>query len=122
MKVKKRTGLLKNPYVLVDDNDNVIDDAQGWGYKTAQKAYAAYYYKQNKTTIESTKSKIRQWCKQHKGVEDLYCEIYFDYATHDPEFKATKQQKKNIFLEALAEYKLDVNALPFTIEEFIKFN
>ena len=33
-------------YVVVDaDTGEVLDDAQGYGYKTVRKAYAAYYYK-----------------------------------------------------------------------------
>lgn len=36
-------------YILIDDNTGeVIDTAQGYGFKTSKKAYASYYYKQIK--------------------------------------------------------------------------
>ena len=47
MKVKaKQVSNLKNPWILVDDETGkVLDDAQGYGYRTAQKAHAAYAYR-----------------------------------------------------------------------------
>ncbi len=36
-------------YVVVDkENGNVLDDAQGYGYKTTRNAYAAYAYKHSR--------------------------------------------------------------------------
>lgn len=46
-----------------------LDDAQGWGYKSAKKAYAAWHYK-NRSPAEKKKAaqlerKVRKWMKDH---------------------------------------------------------
>lgn len=41
-------------YRIVDAKSNkVIDDAQGYGVKTSQKAFACLYYKLNRNEIEA---------------------------------------------------------------------
>lgn len=56
--------------VVSAETGEIIDDAQGYGYKTAQKAHAAYAYKhrdKHKVTECAMKRKhIRQWMKHHK--------------------------------------------------------
>lgn len=46
------------------DTGEVLDDAQGYGYKTAQKAYLAYAYKTR------DKSKDREYCNKKKHIEN----------------------------------------------------
>lgn len=64
-----------NPrYVIVDINTNeVLDDAQGWGYKSVKNAYAAYGYKtRDKSKYAKKKQEeqaIRQWWKKHKKLK-----------------------------------------------------
>lgn len=59
-------------FIIVDkDTGEILDDAQGYGYKTAQKAYAAYNYKtrdksKDKEKLAKKKS-IQQWMKEHKS-------------------------------------------------------
>ena len=38
----------------------ILDDAQGYGYKTAQKAYAAYTYKTQSKTARKKKKRYDQ--------------------------------------------------------------
>lgn len=57
-------------YVVIDrDTGEVLDDAQGYGYKTAQNAHKAYGYKNpSKKKIREKKLKtrrIKQWMKEH---------------------------------------------------------
>lgn len=48
-------------YRIVDAKTNkVIDDAQGYGFKTYQKAFACLYYKLNKNEIEAKKNEYRK--------------------------------------------------------------
>ena len=48
-------------YRIVDVKSNkVIDDAQGYGFKTSQKAFACLYYKINKNEIEAKKNEYRK--------------------------------------------------------------
>ena len=35
----------KNPYVLLHKDGRIVDDAQGYGYKTVQNAKRAFNYK-----------------------------------------------------------------------------
>jgi len=42
---KKDCNKRDQRFVIADDEGTVVDDAQGYGYKTKQKAYKAMYYK-----------------------------------------------------------------------------
>lgn len=75
----------KKRYVIVDkDTGEILDTAQGYGYKSAQNAYAAYSYKtRNKSKDAEKKRKerhIRQWLKEHKNFAGLMDEIAFEIA------------------------------------------
>ena len=57
-------------YVVVDAaTDEVLDDAQGYGYKTAQNAHRAHAYKsmspQKKRQRAAAKKGVRRWCEKH---------------------------------------------------------
>lgn len=62
-------------WVIIDVNGKVIDDAQGYGYKTKDKATKAAWYK-----FKGGKNKIQDvknwWKKNKKFKEELieYCE------------------------------------------------
>lgn len=74
MKVIK-SEQLSQPYnsrfVIVDDIGNVLDDAQGYGYTSPQKAYAAWNYKNNKQARIKRKRKERWWKKHPEFAEDV---------------------------------------------------
>lgn len=62
----------------------ILDDAQGYGYKTAQKAYAAYAYKirdKSKDKEKAAKKKvIEAWMKEHKSFVNLMDAYALDIA------------------------------------------
>ena len=65
-------GMYNIRYCIVStETGEVLDDAQGYGYKTAQKAYAAYAYKTRDKSKdkekEAKREKIRKWLKEHKS-------------------------------------------------------
>lgn len=76
---------LSKPYewkfVVVDvDTGEILDNAQGYGYKTKQKAMAAWNYKtmdRSKDAAKKAKEKlIKDWMRHHKGFVDTmgqYC-------------------------------------------------
>lgn len=76
---------LSKPYewkfVVVDvDTGEVLDNAQGYGYKTKQKAMAVWNYKtmdRSKDAAKKAKEKlIKDWMRHHKGFVDTmgqYC-------------------------------------------------
>ena len=70
-------------YVVVDkDTGQVLDDAQGWGYKSIQKAYAAYSYKTRDKSRDAEKrakkKHILSWLKEHKDFAGLMEAVAFD--------------------------------------------
>ena len=61
-------------YAIFDaDTGSVIDNAQGYGYKSKEKAYAAYKYKNSDAYKEQiNKKKINKWLSDHpKHADDL---------------------------------------------------
>ena len=70
-------------YRMVDaETGKIVDDAQGYGYKTAQKAYAAWSYKhRDKRKDAATKAKekqIRKWMNEHADFIDAMEEYAFE--------------------------------------------
>ena len=57
-------------YVIIDkETREILDNAQGYGYKTPQKAYSAYWYLTKGRTPEAQEKRkhIREWLKTHKS-------------------------------------------------------
>ena len=57
-------------YVVVDEvSGEIVDDAQGEGYKTAQNAHRAHAYKsmppKKKRQREAVKRQVERWCAAH---------------------------------------------------------
>lgn len=48
-------------YVIIDtESGEIVDDAQGYGYKTAQKAYAGWSYKNRDKSKDKEKRRKRE--------------------------------------------------------------
>ena len=59
-------------FIIVDKNTGeILDDAQGYGYKTIRNAYAAFAYKTRDRSKDkeklAKKKHIQQWMKEHKS-------------------------------------------------------
>ena len=68
-----------NPrFVIVSDEGKIIDDAQGYGYKSKQNAYRAMYYKfKGGKQKKQQKDSIRKtFFKQHPGLKKFIDDIY----------------------------------------------
>lgn len=69
-------------YAIIDaDTGEVFDDAQGWGYKTAQNAYRALAYKRRSKAEfqqdEKIKMAVRAFWNSHKSLNrDIDAEIF----------------------------------------------
>ena len=67
----------KKRYVIVDeDTGEILDDAQGYGYKSPQKAHAAFAYKNRDKSRDKEKAakkkRIQAWMKEHRDfVQDM---------------------------------------------------
>lgn len=63
-------------YVMMDtETGEILDDAQGYGYKTPQKAYAAYNYKHGGGKKKHDAAK--QFWKKNKEIAK-YCTNWFE--------------------------------------------
>ena len=70
--------------IVSTETGEVLDDAQGYGYWTAQKAYAAYAYKtrdKSKDKERAAKKKhIKDWMKKNKSFIELMDYYAFEIA------------------------------------------
>lgn len=74
--IRYNTDKYWNCYAIADaETGEILDDAQGYGYKTAQNAYRCWYYKHRDKSKDREKrkkeSKIKEWLKNHrKDIEE----------------------------------------------------
>ncbi len=108
-------------YILVDETTGeIVDDAQGYGYKGERKAYSAFYYKHRDKTKDGEKRRIKKlvikFCKDNPElIEDLL----------DLEFHILKMNDKNITFNSkiVSDYfkNCGIDNLDFSIEDFLKY-
>lgn len=94
-------------YAIADDNGAILDDAQGWGYTSREKANKAMWYKFNggKAKIASGRNKKKMFFKQHPEIKSFINEFY------EINFKeiATGEVTKKDFIEAVKDkFKIKV--------------
>lgn len=105
-------------YVLIDEETGeIVDDAQGYGYKSIQKAYAGGSYKfrdKSKDTAKAEKEGLMEkWMRENKDFVGLMDAVAFDSIKCHERFDA------KIVKELLTNngYK----DLPFTANELLKY-
>lgn len=78
MNIKQKDN--SDRFVIVDDNSTIIDDANGYGYKSREKAAKAMWYnfKGGKEKIEARNKKMSDYFKEHKGLKNFICDILMD--------------------------------------------
>lgn len=92
--------------IISTETGEILDDAQGYGYKTAQKAYAGFAYKnrdKSKDKERLTKKKhIKNWMRQNKSFVRLMDAYAFDIAkgTMGPDEKFDAKFVKKLLKEA----------------------
>lgn len=112
-------------YVLIDiETGEIIDDAQGYGFHTPQKAYASYSYKLKQNGRKTyNKKDFKKWIgedKSHakfiknvsKSIDDS---IYYD---EEMSSKEIKRIVKNVVHEKMQQCEMD---LPFSETDLINF-
>lgn len=96
-------------YVIVDtETGEILDDAQGFGYKSAPKAYAAYNYK-NKSDKEKLDKmehyvKVFKWMIEHEQVTDYFMYIELNNAKYPNECEPVSVKDAK---EIMDEYDVD---------------
>lgn len=109
-------------YVLVDtDTGEIVDDAQGYGYKSAQGAYAAWGYKHRDKSKDAEKAKkekiIAKWIKENGSFIGLLDDVSFQIAkgSYAPDDKVNAKLIKELLKD---NGYID---LPFTANELYKY-
>ena len=103
-------------YVVVDEaTGEVVDDAQGCGYKSAQNAHRAHAYKsmppKKKHQRDAAKRQAQRWCAQHPEFMQHVEQSMF-YAMKDGQ-NVTEAEVRAI----LAEHGLE---LPFSVKDLMR--
>ena len=69
IKAENFPNLGESRYIIIDNHTGeVLDDAQGYGYRTAQNAYRAYAFKQNglrESQLEHREDAVDDWMLEH---------------------------------------------------------
>lgn len=110
-------------YVIVDnETGEIIDDAQGYGYKSKHNAYAAYGYKHRDKSKDKKKKEreeqIIAWINKHKKFMDS-----FSYEVMECELLIAKGQfsrqpyQTNLMKKMLKENDLEID---FKISDLLK--
>lgn len=90
-KVKNNIDEKKNYYnaetryrIVNIETGEILDDAQGYGYKTSQKAYASFAYKNHNKSKDKDKIRkeryIKKWLQEHKDILKAMDNLAFDVA------------------------------------------
>lgn len=112
-----------NPrYIIVDkETGEVLDDAQGYGYKSKRNAYACYGYKNRDKSKDAEKEYkkrcVKRFCKANPSFIHLLEGIQFEIATG-------KWGPDDVFNAKLVRKIFEDNGyteLEFTIGEFLKY-
>lgn len=86
-------------YVLVDLEGKIIDDANGYGYLTANNAYKSGWWKFNREDVENKKEAKEFW-KNHPGKQEEvlnFLEEISIYALKDGIILSKEDSVKAIF-------------------------
>ena len=106
-------------YVIKDmETGMIVDDAQGYGYKSAQKAYAGWAYKSRDKSRDAEKAEkekvISKWIKENKPFIRLLDTLALE------EWKNTRSPVNAEFVRKLLEENGYRN-LNFTAGELLKY-
>ena len=86
-------GSLSSPmdkrYIIIDiETGKVLDNAQGYGYKSERKAYASYSYKTRDKSRDKEKalkaSQIKKWLDENKDFTEALDTCAFEAAKTSP--------------------------------------
>ena len=109
-------------YVIKDMESGVIvDDAQGYGYKSAQKAYAGWAYKSRDKSKDAEKAEkekvISKWVKENKQFIRWLDTLSFEICkgAHSPEDRVDAKFVRKLLEES------GYGDLPFTAYELYKY-
>lgn len=107
-------------FIVIDTLTNkVLDDAQGYGYKSIRNAWAAWSYKnkpiEEKMEAYNTCKKVFDFTKSHRGLDNFISKVMLDFHRCGEKF-TTKDLE-----EILTQEGFNIKELPFTTKDFLKY-
>lgn len=101
--------------IVSKETGEIIDDAQGYGYKTIGNAHRAYAYKtRDKSKDSEYKAKqkhIRRWLKSHQYFVDDLDDAYFRITVKGSFGRDAKFNSK-VVSQLLEEHNLEIDFKP----------
>lgn len=112
-------GRDKRWVIVEEETGKVLDDANGYGYKSVQNAYAGYNYKSKspaqKSKAAAAKKAVKDFLRKHPDVEEMYEDCCFQAAKEDREDEINAALVKDILRT------LGYTDVPFTPSEFLRY-
>ena len=69
MKIIKKVINNEDRFIIIDEDGVVLDDAQGYGFKTRQKAFLCYNYKNN-NELKKERNRCKKFWKENKEIKE----------------------------------------------------
>lgn len=103
-------------YIVVSaSTGEILDDAQGYGYRSRQKAHAAWAYK-HPTGEQSHNRKLNKlFMKQHKEFVNMWSDYLFDCLKNGE--KPEYSDFKDMLAEEVPDFKGSVRSLYFYLQK-----
>lgn len=109
-------------YIVIQPKTGaVLDDAQGFGYTSREKAAKAYTYKKmphpEQRSLAARKRRVEKWCLEHLDVVDGYADICLQH------MKASGDGRISMSSAVVSRYLKDCgyDNLPFSAQDFIRY-
>ena len=108
--------------IVNEETGEVLDDAQGYGYKSPQKAYAAWGWKsrspEKKAREKTARKAVRKFLEEHEDVEEAIEQVEWDIAkgAYGPGVTLNAKMVSEL-LDGMG-YK----DLPFTASELLRYS
>lgn len=117
------SSLYDERFVMIDiRTGEVLDDAQGYGYKTKTKAFAAFCYKRDHSKSDIKKKKaikntIKKWLEKHQDFSDLLDMYFLEIAKgqHGEDAKFDEQLVRDILKKNEIELK------SFSVKQLLEY-
>ncbi len=100
-------------FIIVDKNNNIIDDAQGYGYKTKENAAKALWwkFKGGKEAVDNSERKFQTWLKSSEENKSMFEMFNSLIDTHFKEIAIEETKLEELFnvVENEMNNKIDDN-------------
>ena len=112
-------------FIIVDEFNNILDDAQGYGYRSEYNAHRAYTHKLNPKRINNL-FEIKEWKHKNHYLFDRLADYIAEFCYY--EYKSGKKRVEikinlNDFVELCKQIGIEDTSFAnkFTYEDLLKY-